>query len=324
MKQYSVAIIGCGSIGALKADEYDRPGGDAILTHAHAFHAHPRTELVTVFDSNLGTALSAGRKWGCSAYADWKELGSNPIDIVVVATPTASHRNTLLQALALKPRLVVAEKPFCSNLKEAREVHDAYAAAGIPILVNYSRRFEPRHADILADIRDGRYGRIYHARCLYGRGLRRDGCHGLDIFNWVFGSPIGLMFNHNPIDDGEPGDPSYAVHLEYEACQEVYMVTADSRAWGAFELEFICERGVIAFTDWGKHVAIRVPDDEETFGQYQALRRRPQLAQDTALVKMLVYMVDNCVRHLDGEEPLKCTSADAVRVHEILDHIGRP
>lgn len=328
MTKYSVAVVGCGSIGALKADEYDRPGGDDILTLAHAFSAHPATDLVAFVDPSDNGPL-AMQKWGVRHYYTCVEamIGFKEVrpDIIVVATPTETHRDVLIQVLALKPRLVVAEKPFCSSLKEAQEVVNAYDKAGIPILVDYIRRFDPVGAPILNDLRAGNHGRIYHARCLYGRGLRRDGCHGLDVFNWVLGRPVGLQVLHDGrIDDApERGDASHHVILTYEKNGRpvtAQMVPADSRSWGAFELEFITDLGVVSFPQWGRRASIRRAEAETTFGQYKALGWPPELVA-TALNKALLYLADNCVRYLRDAEPLICTDADALRVHEILDHV---
>ena len=324
MSKYSVAIIGCGSIGACKDNIYDSPTTNAVLTHAHAFYAHPDTELVSVIDNNIDKATAAGRKWGCSAYENFQDFGINPIDVVVVATPTETHRNTLMRVLELQPRLVVAEKPFCNSLAEAQEVTAAYTAAGIPVLVNYTRRFDPVGMAVLDGLRTGAYGSIYHVRCLYGRGLRRDGCHGIDILNYVLGKVQGLSFNHDGIVDYLPNDPSYTLRLEYEHCDETYMIAADSRAWGAFELEFVCAEGIVAFYNWGKQVRIYRPEEESTYGQYKSLSRVGCRVEhiETALPKALLYMADACIRHLRDGEPLPCTPVDALRVWEVLVAVG--
>lgn len=320
MNKYTVAIIGCGSIGALKDSVYDRPDSDAILTHAHAFHAHPKTKLNWMIDRDVTKALNAAEKWQCSWGDGTAFLIADPVDIIVVATPTASHRDTLMRVLALKPKLVIAEKPFCSSLKEAQEVHDVYTAAGVPIAINYTRRFDPIAETVFADLGSGVYGHIFHARCIYGRGLRRDGCHAVDIFNHVLGQCTGLHVYHPAVDDNcEAGDATLNIRLEYGKVA-AHLIGVDSRAWGAFELEFITEAGVVAFPDWGKRVAIRRANNETTFGQYKALGW-PAKLDATALTKALLYVANNCVQHLDTGEPLKCTSADAIRVHEILENI---
>jgi predicted dehydrogenase len=160
MSIYTVAIIGCGSIGALKDDAYDSPTTDAVLTHAHAFYKHTRTTIAGFIDIDFDKAKRAADKWEggyCSTINEqiFTINGIESPDIVVVATPTETHYNTLLEVLTLKPKLVVAEKPFCSSLKEAREIHDRYKSAGIPLLVNYTRRFDPITEDIINGLRTG-------------------------------------------------------------------------------------------------------------------------------------------------------------------------
>lgn len=328
-KKYTVAIVGCGSIGALKKDRYDNPTtghsyedyiNHVTLTHAHAFYDNPNTKIVEFVDADLDRAFTAGQKWrtkeGVCASTSIK---TNP-DIVVIATPTETHHDMLMQVLELRPRLVVAEKPFCSTLKEAQEVHDAYKKAGIPIVVNYTRRFDPVAADIFIGLRNGDYGEIYHARCLYGRGLRRDGCHGLDLFSHVLGQLRGLSYSHCWVVDYLPSDPSYTLKLEYERCSAVYMVATDSRKWGGFEIDFVTAAGIVRFTDWGKTVQHFRVAPETTYGQYNALQASAEKIE-TGLTKALLYLADNAVRHLRNGTPLLCTSEDALRVHEVMEQV---
>ena len=311
---YTVAIIGCGSIGALKDDQYDSPTTDAVLTHANAFHKHPNTKITSLVDNNYHQQRSAQGKWNV-------KQNTEEADIIVVATPTETHHDTLMQVLALKPKLVVAEKPFCSNIKEAQSVADAYKQAGVPLMVDYIRRFDDMHSDVLNGLRDGRYGEIYHARCLYGRGLRHDGCHGLDIFNWALGECKGVSFHHGGIVDRAADDPSYTVRLEFDRCKEAYMVGTDSRAWGAFEMEFVTEKGVLRFPNWGKEIRHYAPEQEQTFGQYKSLGNMAQVTW-TGLDKALLHLADNAVKRLRDGELLRCTAEDAIRVHDILENIG--
>lgn len=327
--KYTVAIIGCGSIGALKDDRYDRPGGDAILTHAHAFHAHPQTELVACVDPDTNKLQSAYNKWNFRYGGNdvlGKAMRDSKPDIIIVATPTETHERVLLDLLKLDPlpKLVVAEKPFCSTLTQASWVKSQYDAAGIPILVDYIRRFDFLTMDVLSQIRNGAYGKIFHARCLYGRGIKRDGCHAIDLLNYVFGQSIGMLIHHDTaIDDGEPGDKTYDIRLNYERCPDVQMVGVDSRKYGLFELEFITAKGIIHFHDWGKYINIYPPDEEETFGQYKSLSRKSHLCKKlgTSLNTAMLHMADNCVRYLSDGERLLCTAEDAIRVHRILENV---
>lgn len=324
MSKYTVTIIGCGSIGSSKSDVYDSPTTDAVLTHAHAFTKHPDTEIKALIDSDLDKAFAAGQKWrtpkGVLVADKINKIAD--ADIVVVAVPTEYHETVMIDVLKLKPRLVVCEKPFCESLAQARYVHDQYAEAKIPIAVDYIRRFDAIAAPVFADLRAGKYGDVQHARCLYGRGLRRDGCHGLDIFLHTLGDVRGVSFEHRGIDDSPEGwrDRSFTLRIEFERCREAYLVGTDSRKWGAFEVDFATDEGVLRFSNWGKTFQHFRAAPEKTFGQYNALAASAEKIE-TGLTKALLYLADNCVRHLRDGESLLCTSVDAIRVHEILEAV---
>src|SRR4030065_60300 len=321
-KKYKAAVIGCGSIGALKDNKYDSPEmPHNILTHAHAYYDCPDTELVAVIDMDIEKAKKAGDKWGCSTDTDILNFRNENIDIISVCTPTETHFDILKQVLELKPKLVVAEKPFCSNLKEAEEISAIYKQAGIPMLINYTRRFEPDHIKVFNNLRTGEYGMIYHARCLYGRGLKRDGCHGLDIFNYTLGQLHNVLW-HNSITNLEPNDPSYSLQLDYEKCAETYMIAVDSRHYGLFELEFVTEKGIISFLNWGQKIFFFKPDNEKTYGQYKSLNRDNAFVNVTSMGRALSYMVESAVRYLRNNEPLICTPDDAIKVHKIIEGRG--
>ncbi len=63
MKQYTAAIIGCGSIGALKPDEYDHKEGKNILTHAHALYNNIQIKEIIFIDSDEDKMNAARMKW---------------------------------------------------------------------------------------------------------------------------------------------------------------------------------------------------------------------------------------------------------------------
>ena len=61
--RYTAVLLGAGSIGALKPNEFDSPDTEEILTHAHAIYNHPKINLLGIIDSNINKAKKAGNKW---------------------------------------------------------------------------------------------------------------------------------------------------------------------------------------------------------------------------------------------------------------------
>lgn len=68
-------------------------------------------------------------------FSDYRELIADPdVDLIDVCVPTAKHKEVVLAAIAAgKPVLV--EKPITVGLKDAQEMVDVAAAAGVPLYV---------------------------------------------------------------------------------------------------------------------------------------------------------------------------------------------
>ena len=67
------------------------------------------------------------------------------IDAVTVVTPTPTHRDICLQALAAGKHLL-AEKPMARNAGDAREMAAAAESAGVTAMINFEFRFTPADA----------------------------------------------------------------------------------------------------------------------------------------------------------------------------------
>jgi len=321
-KPLTAAVIGCGSIGALKPDKFDSPFGENILTHAHAFRVNPDVELVGVVDSDPARAKVAGEKWGCRHNTDYVEalLDWRP-DIVSVCVPTEYHLEVLLAIIRIpnyRPRLVIAEKPFCSRIGFALNVSHHYRQMGVPILVNYSRRFSADYQILQERFAKGEFGEIYHARLLYGRGLNRDGCHGIDAFNWfLLGNPLDVRCLGGRVDY-LPEDPTMDLVMVYDKCGNVQMVGTNSKAYGIFEMEFVAEKGRVVLSENGAWFHTYIPQQERVYGSYRSMPGRPADIRKTDLTNMLSRMVANAAGHLLRREPLLCTDLDALNVHEVI------
>lgn len=327
MKTYTAAVIGAGSIGALKAPEYDSPGGENILTHCHAIQAHPRTELIAAIDTNKEKAKAAAKKWGTQWYTSVPELyydqGLWP-DIIVVATPTEIHHEVLMQALHYSPKLVVAEKPFTDTIEQAREVIEAYERAGIPLMVDYIRRFDLTTQKVRDTIKAEEMGKVQSCRVIYTRGFKREGSHAIDLCNYFFGEYRGGHIERHlvtlALDDYSVDDPTYAVSLEYERCLNVFLTPADGRRFSVFEVDILLERGRIVFQEHGLKCAVFKTMPEPVYGDYDTLCYSPTI-RETGLGRALLNLVNNAVRHLDSGEALLCDGRDALKVHEVLERV---
>jgi len=191
-RKYNALIIGAGGQGALA----DAPGSgneNKIISFGHAFKEHLGFKRVLLYDKDFKKAEKAANIWGCQ-WIKLKQfdpciLRSELIDIVVITTPDSTHYEILKQLVDVKHyklRLVICEKPICTDLQQAREIVELYKAKGIPLMVNYTRRFLPYYEDLKRRYEAGEFGELIHYEALFNRGLLHTGSHLVDFLTWFF------------------------------------------------------------------------------------------------------------------------------------------
>ena len=105
MRTYRVAIVGCRARGAATG---------------HAYHAHPRAEVVALCDLMRERVDELGDALGVAARYDDLDamIERERPDIVAIATATESHYDLLSRVLEHGVHVDV-EKPMCLDLEQA-------------------------------------------------------------------------------------------------------------------------------------------------------------------------------------------------------------
>jgi len=318
MNKLKVCIVGAGSIGTTKPDDKDYPGSENILTLANACHVHPDIDLGGIVDKDLDKAIKAGHKWSCFGTDKISDIES--FDIAIVAVDTEAHYTVLKELIQYKPSLVICEKPFCSNLKEAEEISKLYKENNIPISIDYSRRFEEKHRFVFDKISNGNYGKILNCHIIYTHGFVHESCHAIDICNWAFGKFIGGRKFDSDLDDLSIFDKTRSAVFAFEKCFNVHFIPFDGRMYSVFEINIMTATGKHQFGLHGNEYRYFPAVRSNMYGNYPMLSYDAKL-EKTKMNKVLFNLMDNAVRHLNGIEELFCTDKDAIKVHGIYNYL---
>ncbi len=101
-------------------------------------------------------------------YDTVSQLKNNPdIDVVYVITPNSLHHKHVLQ-IAATGKHVICEKPLADNAKQAKEMVDACAKAGVQFYVGYRLHFEPHTKEVVRMREAGEFGKIMHVNNYMG------------------------------------------------------------------------------------------------------------------------------------------------------------
>jgi myo-inositol 2-dehydrogenase/D-chiro-inositol 1-dehydrogenase len=124
------ALFGAGRIGAM---------------HAKNIAAHPRAELISVFDVNKTAAETVAAKHGAKPAASIAEaLADKSVDAVLIASSTDTHV-PLITASALAGKAILCEKPIDLDINKVEQCRKDIAKANVPIQIGFNRRYDATH-----------------------------------------------------------------------------------------------------------------------------------------------------------------------------------
>ena len=333
----NVLIVGAGSIGGLKPNEFDSPTNHSkILTHCHAvkfLEEKKHLKLTGIVEPNLEKLCEVKLKWNISeGYITIDEYlkTSNYADIITIASPTITHYEIVKQILLSekKPKIIILEKPGGYNLNECTLINNLSSEYKVPILINYIRRFNSHYQTIGNLLKSGFYGKILNASLCYTRGLKRDCCHAIDIFNWFFGdftSGQSLSYS-NLIDDYDTNDLTEPFYLQYENCPHVFLRPCDGRKGSIFEIDIIAEKARIIFVDNGTKINIHNVQKEKIWGDYSVIPSECKTIINNEFTIDLINVYKNAIDYLSStgdiaRKKLCCTIDDALNVYKIIDNL---
>ena len=220
METLRVYLIGAGAIARHHAAAVRKlPGGpEAVLSVAD-----PAAPTLRSFLEEYPEARG---------YADASAMLAEPAlpsDVVVVATPPATHHALACAALD-SGRNVLCEKPFAMDRGQALDML-AHARAGQRLLGCCSSRFLglPTTARAKALLADGALGRLYHVTFVHRRSRARTGIEYQPGSRWFLDrrqSGGGVIMDWGPYDFAALNDLLQPVRVDVEAAWMANPLTA--------------------------------------------------------------------------------------------------
>jgi predicted dehydrogenase len=142
-----IALIGAGKMG---------------ISHLSILGAHPGVEMVGVCDTSklLTDFLSKYGKFNC--FTDYQKMVDEvKPDAVIVAVPTKFHYPVIKYLIGEKLS-VFAEKPFCMNAEQGKELVTLAEKQQVINQVGYHNKFIGTFREVKKIVNSGALGKIYH------------------------------------------------------------------------------------------------------------------------------------------------------------------
>ena len=136
-------------------------------THAAAFAAHPRSEVVAVCDLLPDRAERVAAQYGARPFSRYEDvLNLDEVDIVALGTPDPIHAQQALAALAAGKH-VLTEIPMATELEDCEKLIAAVKRSGKHLQMAQQVRWAPYVLAAKALKDAGEFGEIFYAEGEY-------------------------------------------------------------------------------------------------------------------------------------------------------------
>ena len=314
---FRFALFGAGFIGQV---------------HGANIANHPRTRLQYVYDVNTAAAEKLAGRFGATIAANVEEIwAADDVDAVLIASSTNTHADLLSGAIkAGKP--TYCEKPIDMDLRRVRAVVQEAHDHPVPIMMGFSRRYDPNHRGLRQAVQNGEVGVVEMiTMCtrsstppplsyikVSGGQFRDQTIHMFDLLCWIAGdAPVEVYATGSSMMDpaiSEAGDVDTSMLI----------------------LKFA--NGALCYIDNSRHTGYGYDERVEVFGSQGLVESRRKPVREVTLYKgakqvdeglhagwfermepSFMLALDAFVRALEGEPSDYPTLLDGLRAQMIAD-----
>jgi len=247
--------------------------------HGANIATHPRTKLQYVYDVNTTAAENLAGRFGAKVASSVDQIwAANDVDAVLIASSTNTHADLLSGAIkARKP--VYCEKPIDLDLARVKPVVQQAADNPLPIMMGFSRRFDPNHRGLREAVQRGEVGVVemmhFVTRApqppplsyikVSGGQFRDQTIHMFDLLCWIAGE----------------------APIEVYACGASMMDPAITEAGDVDTSMLILKMpsGALCHIDNSRHTGYGYDERIEVFGSEGLVESRRKATRDVAIYK---------------------------------------
>lgn len=314
-EKYKVVLVGLGNIGY----RYDKDSDGYVFTHAKSVTLDSQYELSAGVDESVKSC----EEFSCY-YPD--ALVSTSLedilidvvpDVVIIATPAATHKEVLYKVLKfVTPKVVLCEKPLAPTIADAEDMVNLCNSFNVHLVVNYIRRSDPAVDVIKRHIDDGVIKLPSKGFCYYSKGLFNNGSHFINLLEFLFGSSVNVL----KINSSDLADPEPDFVLSFKEADFVFLSGWES-SYSIYEMEFITESGRVCFVKAGEQVEWYKPIKDSKFPGYTVLSEDPIIIES----ELDIYqknVLSNVTKLLQGSDKYQlCLGAEALDTIKTLNRI---
>lgn len=314
----SVLLLGLGRIGM--GYDYEAAQGAVVLTHALAFHEHPQFVLAGGVDVDSDKRERFSARYASPSFPDIDSaLSALQPDIVVVATPTESHRETVDAVLSQhRPQAILCEKPLAYDVEDAEAIVSACAAKGCALYVNYMRNSEPGALEVKQRISDGRIRSPLKGVVWYSKGVFNNGSHFLNLLqNWLGEVREWRIDSYGRYWEGVDPEPDFFVRFRRG---EATFLAAKEENFSHYTVELVAANGRLRYEQAGALIIWQQAVSDPVCAGYTVLDSS-DIVIEADYERSLWHVADQLANSLQGKHAEISSGEDALLTIKTLNAI---
>ena len=302
MKTYSAAFIGCGHMTEPVVDDaLDEYTIIRPYRHGETLRACDRLRIVACSSGRAGARQWVGERNVIPPerqYADYRELiDRERPDLIVIGSQPEQRAERVVYAAEHGVRAIYAEKALSSTMQEADAIVEAVEKNGVAFNMGTQRRWDPGYDRVKEIVNSGELGELKTLISHHRGALFEVDSHFFDLLMWLNNDrpavwAQGQITNADEVFDGDAmrEDPRANAVVQFDNGVTAFSLLSGR---GEFELEAVCERGMLSVVGNGAAWTLRRFDGGP--------EHREPLSFEPA--SSTVRMVEDLVHSLDTGEP---------------------
>lgn len=318
-KPYRTLIIGLGRIGLLY--DYEKPKESYVLTHARAFSRNTSFQLVGGIDPLKENRSKFSSQYSCPAFSDIRSgMEATQPDIVVIATPTGEHPDTLREILRHNPlKAVLCEKPLAGSLAESRVMLEECADKGTQIYVNYMRQADVTVNELKTRLENGTISSPVRGTVWYSRGMYNSASHFVNLLQHLFGEAQGVtLLNRGKNPQAPDPEPDFRVSF---TGGDFSFLAVQSESLFHNSMEWIARTGRLRYEKGGAYTSWEPASEDTVFSGYTTVTGTGKEELPGDFYRMQQYVAEQLALGLQGKSDRICTGEQALQTIEIINRV---
>ena len=270
---YKTAIIGFGNIGYSLSNDKKRK---LIWSHFEAYNKIKKTKLIAIVEIDKKKRNIIKKKYPkLLLFKNIDELliSNTKIDIFSICTPTKTHFTILTKLISQNPKLIICEKPICSNIKEGRLILKKLKKSKNQnlILVNHQRRYEKNFILSKELLKKKIIGKIRSVNGYYSKKIYNIGTHLFDCIRMLIDSEPKLISSF--FLDKNNIDPTLIGIIKFDNGIDCTINATGKKYNYIFELDIIGTKGRLKILENGKKIKLYKYLKSKNFTNYYELKK---------------------------------------------------